>query len=401
MKTFLIFIVLFSSILFAKEKHLILAEGNGWFPHMAENLITNHKTISKLPFSGFVIVGNSFTDLAMKKGTIVSYEKVWDEVKGLKGLYKNQTHNFLQINIHFPGDFWDDKAWRQVSKNFATISKVSKDLGFKGIVFDDEPYSPSAKKMINFKFPSKSAIKIKPNNYKTWQKKGAEPKWVDTDAYANQKYTFPEHMHQVSLRFKDIMTSMTNTYPTLVTLVYLGPSLSHVNSNTNYPIVIDMGLPRENEYHGAIFTGLKQGLSPQSKLHDMGESYKYRKNKHFGYAYQWRKYDIAKDKYNDIVETAQHWILPKSERKTWAEEVQVGFMVFNKGQKSSYDEFTTLNTSSVKDIEQTLNKALKYSDEYVIFYPEEQDWLLPNKNYPLPSSWMKMMKRVYDTKSSH
>jgi hypothetical protein len=204
-------------------------------------------------------------------------------------------------------------------------------------------------------------------------------------------------MQQITLRFKDIMTSMTNISPKLVTLVYLGPSLSHVHSNTNYPIVIDMGLPRENEYHGAIFTGLKQGLSPEAKLHDMGESYKYRKNKHFGYAYQWRKYDIAKDKYNDTLQSEQHWIVPKSERDTWSNEVQVGFMVFNKGQKSSYDEFTTLNTSSVTDIEQTLNKALKYSDEYVIYYPEEQDWLLPNKKYPLPNSWMSMMKRVYNT----
>ncbi len=383
MKTFFIFILLFSSTLLANEKHLILAEGNGWFPHMAENLIENHETISKLPFSGFVVVGNSFTDLVMKKNKKISYEHIWKELKGLKGLYKNQQHNFLQINIHFPGDFWNDKAWNQVSKNFSIVAKVAKDLGFKGIVFDDEPYSLDAKKMLNYKFPKKGL--------------GSEPKWVDKHAYSNKKYSFSEHMQQVTLRFKAIMSSMNQEYSQLVTLVYLGPSLSHINSNKNYPIVINMGLPRENEYHGAIFTGLKQGLSPEAKLHDMGESYKYRKNKHFGYAYQWRKYDIAKDKYNDNLNPELHWILPKSERATWSKRVQVGFMVFNKGQKSSYPEFTTLNSSSVLDIERTLKKALKYSDKYVIFYPEEQDWLLPNKKYPLPKEWMKMMKRVYHT----
>jgi len=345
---------------------------------MAENLIENHKTISKLPFAGFVVVGNSFTDLVMKENTKVSYEHMWNELKGLKGLYKNKIHNFLQINIHFPADFWDDVAWTQVSENFTIVATIAKDLGFKGIVFDDEPYSISAKKMVNFKFPENT-----------------EPKWVDKNAYVNKKYTFPLHMKQVTHRFKAIMTSMTNVYPKLVTLVYLGPSLSHINSNMNYPIVIDMGLPRENEYHGAIFTGLKQGLNAQSKLHDMGESYKYREDKHFKHAYQWRKYDMAKDTYNDHLNSKTQWIVPESERKTWSTEVNVGFMVFNKGQKSSYPEFTTLNSSSVQDIEQTLYKALKYSDEYVIFYPEEQDWLLPNKKYPLPSSWMKMMQRVY------
>ena len=387
--------LLFTSQLLASEKHLILAEGNGWFPHMAENLVKNHKTISKLPFAGFVVVGNSFTDLVMAKNKTVSYEQVWNELKGLKGLYKNQKHNFLQINIHFPADFWNDKAWEQVSQNFATVAKVSKELGFKGIVFDDEPYSLDAKKMVNFKFPSKTKLKSKPNEYQSWQKKGAEPAWVDKNAYANKHYTFSEHMHQVSLRFKNIMSSMSNVYPELVTLVYLGPSLSHMNSNLNHPIVIDMGNPRENEYHGAIFTGLKQGLSSQAKLHDMGESYKYRQDKHFKQAYQWRKYDIAKDKYNEPLNPQIHWTVPKNERQTWSKEVNIGFMVFNKGQKSSYTEFTTLHRSSLKEIEETLNKALKYSDEYVIFYPEEQDWLLPNKNYPLSNAWMQMMKRVY------
>lgn len=397
MKIFLIFILIFSSTLIAKEKHLILAEGNSWFPHMAENLINNHETISKLPFSGFILVGNSFTNLVMKENQTITYKQVWNELKGLKGLYKNQPHNFLQINIDFPGDFWDDERWRQVSQNFAVVAQVAKDLGFKGIVFDDEPYSMNAKKMVNFKFPTMQEVKEKPNRYKTWQRDGAEPQWVDKDAYSNNHYSFQEHMRQVTLRFKDIMTAMTNRYPELVTLVYLGPSLSHANSNLENTIVIDMGLARENEYHGAIFTGLKQGLTPMAKLHDMGESYKYRTDKHFKQAYQWRKQGIALNKYNDNLDAQRQWILPKGERQTWSTQVQIGFMVFNKGQKSSKSEFTTLNNSSVTDIEGTLHKALKYSDEYVIYYCEEQDWLLPNKKYPLPNSWMKMMKRVYSS----
>lgn len=399
MKAICIFLISLSSTLFAQDKHLILAEGNGWFPHMAENLIQNHPTISQLPFSGFVVVGNSFTDLVMKKNKKVTYKQVWKELQGLKGLYTNQKHNFLQINIHFPGDFWNDKVWKQVAQNFAVVAKVSKDLGFKGIVFDDEPYTLKAKRMVNYKFPSIEEINKKPKAYSTQEKLGAEPNWVDKHAYANKKHNFLEHINQVTQRFKEVMLAMTQVYPQLVTLVYLGPSLSHSNSNKNYPVVIDMGLPRENEYHGAIFTGLKQGLTEQASLHDMGESYKYRKNEHFGYAYQWRKYDIATDEYNNNLNENLHWVLPKTDRKNWSQQVDIGFMVFNKGQKSNYEGFTTLKNSSVLDIEKTLYKALKYSDEYVIYYCEEQDWLLPNKKYPLDNAWMKMMKRVYNSRS--
>jgi len=400
MKTIFIFLIIFSLELVAKEKHLILAEGNGWFPHMAENLIENHHNISKLPFSGFVVVGNSFTDLVMKENTTVEYRYIWKELKNLKGLYKKQTENFLQVNIHFPGDFWDDQAWHQVSKNFALVAKASKALGFKGIVFDDEPYNLLAKQMVNYKFPTEKEVARNKNNYTSEQQLGAEPAWVDEHAYSNTKYSFKEHTDQVSLRFKEIMQAMLKEFPEMVTLVYLGPSLSHVHSNTNYPVVIDMGLPRENEYHGAIFTGLKQGLNEKAQLHDMGESYKYRTESHFKNAYQWRKKGIASDKYNAQLNPNLYWVVPKADRVNWEKETQVGFMVFNKGQKSTHPEFTTLNKSSVEEIEQTLYKALKHADKYVIYYCEEQNWLLDDQTiYPLGKGWLEMMRRVYKNKN--
>jgi len=391
----IIFLTLISfATLQSAEKYLILAEGNGWFPHMARNLIPNHEYISKLPFSGFVMVGNHYTDLVMEKGRKLSYNYIWNDIKGMRNLYPNKK-NFLQVNLHFPADFWDDMAWEQVNKNFKLVAQVALDLGFQGIAFDDETYSKADKKMINFKFPTLKEVKNNPKKYSSWEKKGAELAWVDEDAYRNNRYTFKEHMAQVSYRFKNIMKAMTSSYPNLDVLVYLGPSLSHENSNSKYPIVIDMGLPRENEYHGAIFTGLKQGLNNKASLHDMGESYKYRTDQHFSHAYQWRKKEIAKDKYNDNLNPNYQWVVPKSDRYNWSNKVNVGFMVYNIPQKSSYKEFNTLNKSSVFDIGNTLEKALKHSDKYVIYYCEKQDWLLPNKKYPVDNTWMNMMKKVY------
>jgi len=378
-----------TSSLLAQEKHLILAEGNFWKPMMADNFEKNYKAINKLPFSGFVMVGNTFTNITMQKGVKLDYKTVWNELKGVKDLYPNK-YNFMQINIDFPGDFWDDEIWRDVSKNFAVVAKVAKDLNFTGIVFDDEPYNINAHKMNNFKFPTRNKINRKS---KIWEVKGSEASWVDEKAYRNSLYNFNEHMQKVTQRFENIMQSMSKAYPKLTLLVYNGPSFAHANSNKLNILVTDVGLPREHEYKGAIFTGFKQGLTAHASLHDMGESYRYRTHKHFKQAYQWRKYDIASNASNRLNQNYQ-WTVPKEQRASWEKEVQVGFMVFNKGQESNYKEYDTRNTSTILDIKSTLQKALKYSDKYVIYYSQDQDWLLPNQQHPLKKGWMKIMQEL-------
>jgi len=330
----------------------------------------------------------------MKANETLSYEEVWSEVKGLQHLYPNK-HNFMQVNIDFPADFWDDKAWNSVTKNFAIVAKVTKDLHFKGIAFDDEPYSPSARKMVNFKFPNHQEIAQNPKHYQPWEKKGSEEKWVDKVAYRNPNHTFKEHSKKITSRFKNIMQAMVKANPNLTLLVYNGPSFSHENSNKKSIIVTDVGLPREHENLGAIYLGFKQGLDANATLHDMGESYRYRTDKHFINAYQWRKKDMAKDVFNDDLNSSYQWIVPKEDRASWSTESQVGFMVFNKGQESNYREYDTRNKSTLKDIQATLEKALHYSDNYVIYYCQDQDWLLPNQEHPLKKGWMEMMQGVY------
>ena len=380
------------SPLFSQNKHLILAEGNSWKPMMASNLIQNYKTIEKLPFSGFVVLGNSFTKEVMREGVQLNYQRVWNELKGLKNLYKNKRVNFLQINLDFPADFWNDEAWNNVANNFSVVAKVAKNLGFKGIVFDDEPYTLSSHKMNNFKFPTKKELT---KNSTKWEKKGSEyGAWVDEKGYRNPKYSFQEHITKVTQHFKKIMQAMLKEYPSLTLLVYNGASFAHINSNKEHILITDVGLPREHEYKGAMFAGLVEGLNSTASLHDMGESYKYRNDTHFKRSYQWRKYDIAKDFYNDSLDSTFQWTVPKKARKTWSNKVQVGFMVFNKGQASNHKEFDTRQTSSITDIKATLKKALQYSDKYIVYYCQDQDWLLPNQKHPLPVSWMKMMKEV-------
>ncbi len=381
-----------SSSIQANEKYLLLAEGNEWKPMMAKNLIKNYKKIKELPFSGVIMVGDTFTHKVMKPNEILNYKNLLAELEDLKNLYKNKQI-FLKVNIHFPADYWDKKAWKQVEENFAILAKVVKDLNFTGIAFDDEVYRDVDRQMINFKFPAKAELTKKSTS---WEIKGSEENpSFDEYAYRNPKYNFKEHMEKLTSLFKGIMEAMVEVNPKLTLLVYHGPALSHQNSNRDNNLIINLGLPRAHENLGAIFTGFKEGLSKEATIHDMGESYRYRREKHFKNSYQWRKYNIAKDEYNDDLNSSYQWVVPKKDRKEWSKTSQVGFMVYNKGQTSNYKEFDTRDKSTAKDIKETLEKALKYSDKYVIYYYQEQDWLLPNKKYPLKKEWKDMMKEVY------
>ena len=392
----LIILSLLLSSLQAKEKYLLLFQGGAWLPVVPPNLIANHKHIKSLPFSGFVVPGNTYSHKVMQSKTKLNYKDVWNEVKGLKNLYKNKQ-NFLLVHIHFPADYWDKEAWEQIVKNFAIVAQVAADLNFKGIVFDDEPYTNVDQKMVNFKFPTKKELD---ENSTEWERKGSEesPNY-DKYAYRNPKYTFKEHSEKITSLFKEIMKGMVKVNPNLTLLVLLGPSLSHPNSNKDNLLIVNLGLPREHELLGAIFTGFKEGLGKSASLYDMGESYKYREDKHFKNSYTWRKENIAKDKYNHDLNSSYQWLVPKKDRYSWRKEVNVGFMVFNKGQKSNFKEFDTRKRSTATDIKKTLEKALKYSDKYAIYYCEEQDWMIPNTTtYPIKKEWMRMMKEVYKEK---
>lgn len=385
------------------KKYFILHQGGlGWRPMLAKNMIKNQKHIESLPFDGFTTLGNSYTDRVMKEGHKVSYKRVWSEVKGLKHLYKKKTQNFMIVNIHFPGDFWNDAAWEQVAQNFAVVARVAKNLGFKGIVFDDEPYSEDAKKMTNFRFPTKKEVKQNPTKYQAWEKKGAQSKWVDysskESSYRNRAYDFPEHMAKVTSRFERIMQLMVKEYPDISVLVYFGSMFSHPKTDWKDVLTSSTAGTRTHEYKGAMFTGFKKGLGARAELHDMAERYAYRKSEHFKNSYQWRKHDMAKDVNNDGVDGSWNWFVPKEERANWSQEIGVGFMSFDKGLKNPYSkEYDTRDKSSPKDIELATKKALEYSDKYVVYFCLKQNWLLPeDKRFPISSRWRKAIENVYE-----
>jgi pimeloyl-ACP methyl ester carboxylesterase len=380
------------------NKQLILSQKGNWLPSMAGNFETRAAYINTLPFSGFTMVGNSFTDRVMESNTsLLSYSYIWDEVKGVKGLYPTKS-NFLMVDMHFPGDFWDDTVWNNVIVNFKTLAKVAKNLGFRGIVYDDEPYDAESHKM---------------NNYKHGNA------WYDENAYKNPNHTFQEHVAKITARHQQIMEAMISEYNAIDVLYYHSPVEGHIEANdgiNGHPVVVNAGLERQHEMTGAIFVGLKKGLSPQATLHDMGEDYRLRTQAHFDDAYAWRKHTIASNVTNDAVDATQHWVVPLEERATWAEDVDVDFMVSNEPLVSAaYPEFDTTDKVSLNDMKTTLERALAKSDKYVTFYSASSsdnkggliqlDWLNDpathaddGSSYGLDPAWKSMVQDVYTNK---
>jgi hypothetical protein len=370
------------------EKYLLLSQKGSVAPSMATNFINNYEHIKQLPFSGFILSGDShFTKNAMS-GERLSYSDVWSAVQGdtLKNLYRNKA-NFLQVNVDFPGDFWTDTtAWNNTIYNFGIIAKVAKNLHFKGIVFDNEPYSQEAYKMIDFK-----------GTYG----------WYDSDhpSYQNTNYSFKEHTDKLSDWFKKIMREMIKSYPDITVLVYHSPVISHEKADTGingHSVIMNVGKSFIHELSGSMFVGLKRGLSGNASLHDMGEDYTHRQNKHFKDAYNWRKYTIALDNTNNL-NADKRWILPNTDRANWSHKVNVNFMVSNYPLSNDVEEFDTRNKVSLNDMKSTLEKAIHYSDKYVVFYSEGDpaqngvnktlNWL--NNRNQIDNNWYSMLEDIY------
>ena len=372
-----------------KSKKLIFAGGTNWKPTMASNLISRYDEIMKLPFDGYTVLGNHFTDKVMS-GDVLTVNYIMDtkdtkedkyRLRDLANFYREKDM-FLLVRIKFPGDFWKaEDIWNNIISNFGVLAKVAKDLHFKGIALDDEGYK-AVKKMINFKFPTKAEVEANPNNYAQWEKDGAEedPK-TDANAYRNPNHTFEEHIEKVISLYQAIMEAMVAKYPDIDLLVYHGPMLGHAGTyKYNYKghKVFDSN-KRFYEFTGAIFTGLKRGLGVSgAEIHDMGEMYKYRTDEQFARSSQWRKYDMAKDVHNDTLDPSYQWRIPMVDRASWREKVHVGHMVFNLEVKDSYPEFNTSHTSHISDIKTDISLALSFADEYAIYYCEHQEWLMPD-----------------------
>jgi len=316
-----------------------------------QDFIKESNRLKKEPFSGFILA-ESFTNKIMKNRE-VTYLEIVEELAPLKDLNISMGDIFLLVNIDFPADFWNNKAWDMVTKNFSNLTKAIKDIGLRGIVLNTTPKTENSYKMINFQFPSRNSIEKNATKYQNWEIRGAKYYKSIKNGYRNPNYTFLEHIKKVTQLFRKIMVSISTKYPDITILVY---SSIDLNQNSRRP----------NVYQKAIFLGLQRGAGEDTTIYDMAYiNPKFLKEIHFQNSYFWRKYGVAEDRYNNELNETWQWKIPKSDRENWIKRVKVGFIVDTKRLKR------------VSKITSAVKKALKYSDGYVVLFCSDDNWIKP------------------------
>lgn len=69
-----------------------------------------------------------------------SYQQLYNELLPAKGLCGGTKNVWVYVWTYKPGAFADDAAWLPTVEAFGRLAKAIKDLGFAGILFDNEPY---------------------------------------------------------------------------------------------------------------------------------------------------------------------------------------------------------------------------------------------------------------------
>jgi len=337
-----------------ESKYLILQQSDKTISAIpVDRVVKYSEKLKKLPFNGVVVAGESFTNRVMTNKNIL-YRDILKELEPIKDVNFSNQKIFLLVNIDFPADFWNNQVWNRVTKNFANLAKVANELKFEGIVFNTNPKSKRAYKMVNFKFPSKRNIEINSTIFQDWEIKGANY-YKNEMGYRNRDYSFLEHTKRVTQLFRKIMVSVSTNYPDITLLVYSGVNL---DQHSKHP----------NVYQKAIFLGLEKGAGERCSIYDMAfVDRRETKEIHFQNSYFWRKYGVAEDRYNDELNSSWQWKIPKGDRESWIKKVKVGFII------------DTQRLKKITQITSAIKKALKYSDGYVVLLSNGEDWFELNR----------------------
>ena len=296
----------------------------------------NIEYIESMPFDGmFIHIPQSWQ--VMDGGKSLSYDSIYSEIGILNKAFKKFKYNYLYIFIKYPGDFWDDKVWEITAENYGKMARAAKEVGFKGIVYDNEEYGkgPTIKKWLNY----------------------------GDEFYRNPKYDLNQHRDQAMFRGKQVMVAMVEEFPQVEVFNFHGPYLSEPKTNREQIIKDQAANWTTRELLGPFFVGMLQGKGKKAKVIDGGEVYQYRTKEDFEISYQWRKFGIAS-------EETDSWFIPSGNRKTWPVDVEIAFGVYNRQWKEKYP----MNPDIMRT---TLENALGCTDKYVWYWTERDSWFVP------------------------
>lgn len=327
---------------------LILQDWYGTSPCPTPTFIRNNRQyLETLPFDGIAVYmrtpdgADNITLDAMTNKPLgyLAIARVLAPIKGVQ--FTNLTHNFAAVLSGRPPDFFND--WTQIIRNFADLARAAREIGLKGIYFDNENYFD---KWANY------------------------PAGVEFPAV-----TLKDYQDQARMRGRQMMEAMVSQFPDIVVLSTHGPYISEPKS----PAPLFPQWSSTNQLMGPFFCGFLEGAGKKATVVDGGKLYHLRTPKEFQESYAWRKTGIAAEKVDCP-------FIPAPLRQTWAQRVNVAFGLYDK---------PVANSDMVPEIlKPTLVSALRQSDRYTWLCIERFSFLKPAKDGGAADFWVNAVRQA-------
>lgn len=276
------------------------------------------------------------------KNEVLGYDRIAKALAPLKGLRPRRIlQNFAMVLTRKPPDFFGD--WSSIVTNFADLARAAREVGLKGIYFDNENY---------------------------------ESPWANyPEGVAHREKTLREYQDQARLRGKEIMQAMVKEFPAIVVISLHGPYSSEPKAP---PEPLFPGWHAANELLGPFFAGFVEGAGKEGLSVDGGELYSLRSDEEFRKNYLWRKRTIASDSFNCA-------FIPPAVRAQWPTRVSVAFGITTVAFRGREMNPETLRS--------TLANALVHTDRYVWVFPENVTFLKPAKDGGADEAWVNALRQ--------
>jgi hypothetical protein len=302
----------------------------------------NEAHIDTLPFDGITVnIPQSW--FSMSPDYIVTRADLEYWLEPLRD-FNSDRNNWLTIVVDDPGDVFDDAAWGAVVENWRLMAEAARDLGFEGIMFDNEEYF---------------------GEWQNW------PEDYPPEALAIGKEAYQA---QTALRGQQIAEAISSVWPDAKVAFAHGPYIS-VDPEPGRPTQTGPG--SLYDLSGPFFTGFAEGAGPNMRMVDGGELYALRSAEEFAWFQDWR---------SNTVPGKIDWEADPDLIANWDARIDQAGMVYT-------DEWPIGNPQTPESLTTTLLNAFDYSEGTVYLYNEvgHIDWLTAGETAP---EWLAAVERA-------
>ena len=323
----------------------------GWDCPDGKALLANLAEMEKRPFDGVIIALTGRSDDKKPcdlRTTFVhaKWQRAWfkeciEELKACK--FNRFTDNFITLGAN-PGnvDWFDDEGWASIVEHWRIAAWIARQCGFKGILFDPEPYTP-------------------PHSQYTYAAQSQR-----------DRHTFEEYRAKARQRGREVMQAVAEEFPDIVLFSYFMNSVVASATGQADPRALLAG-----EGYGllpAFIDGWLDAAPPTVTLVDGCES-----------AYRYNSAAEYLEAAAAIKGVCQELVSPANRAK-YRSQVQVSFGIYLDAYwnpKTSPWYIDGLGGPRVDRLRENLRTALRVADEYVWVYGEKYRW------WPTPSASVK------------